>query len=144
MRAPMTARMPATRPWLSPRANSMAADGGSRAAPHAVIDGHHLGHVGHLHLLAGNPGQDGAQAQGHDHQGQVLEARHDEGGEDGQHHADAGPDDAGPGRSGGTHALETEDEQQGAGEIGGLDVDRQRHHAPSFFLNMPSMRSVTT
>ena len=54
------------------------------------------------------------------------------------------PDDAGPGRSGGTHALETEDEQQGAGEIGGLDVDRQRHHAPSFFLNMPSMRSVTT
>ena len=32
----------------------------------------------------------------------------------------------------------------GAGKPGTLDVDRERHWAPSFFLNMASMRSVTT
>ena len=63
---------------------------------------------------------------------------------DGDEHALAGPDDALPGTGRRTHAFQAEDEKQCADKPGALDIDRERHWEVSFFLNMASMRSVTT
>jgi hypothetical protein len=122
-------------------------DGGNRrrgAAAHAVVDGDHLRHVGHLDPLAGNPRAGAADDQREDHQAEVLQSGNEEGGGDRDQHAVTGNDDAAPRRGGRTHALQAEDEEQRADEPGALDVDGYRHVQSSFFLNMPSMRSVTT
>ncbi|MPM93957.1 hypothetical protein SDC9_141099 [bioreactor metagenome] len=122
-------------------------DGGNRrrrTAAHAVVDGDHLRHVGHLDLLPGNPGGAAAKHQGEGDQAKVVQAGNEEGGGDGDQHAVAGDDDAAPRRGRRTHALQAEDEERGADEPGALDVEGGGHCAPSFFLNMPSMRSVTT
>ena len=72
-------------------------DGGngcSRTAAHAVVDGNHLWHVGHLDLFAGDPGSSATDAECSNHQRDVLETRDQEGAGDGNQHAVAGDDDA--------------------------------------------------
>ena len=59
-------------------------------------------------------------------------------------HAVTGPDDALAGTGRRTHAFQADDEEQRTDEPGALNVEGQCHHAPSFFLNMASIRSVTT
>ena len=74
-------------------------------------------------------------------------ARDEEGGHGGQHHAHAGPLDAGRGRLGRAHRLQAEDEQDGGDQV---DAVEDPAHAAAPFLesplavNMPSIRSVTT
>ena len=68
----------------------------------------------------------------------------------GQHHADAGPEDAAAGGLGRAHAPQTQDEEQGGDEVARLDQGVS-HEAcllvvfgSSFpLLNILSMRSVT-
>ena len=122
-------------------------DGGNRgsgAAAHAVVDGDHLRHVGHLDLLAGDPGHGTAEHQGQGHQRQVLKTGNEEGRGNRQQHAVTGNNDPFAGRGRRPHALQTEDEEQRADVPGALNVERQGHDQASFFLNMASMRSVTT
>jgi hypothetical protein len=115
-----------------------------RAAAHAVVDGDHLRHVGHRDLLAGDPGEHAAEADGDDHQQHVAHAGGEEGDHRGEHHADTGPDDALARRDRRAHALQAENEQNRGDEVARVNQPLDSHQFFSFDLNMASMRSVTT
>jgi hypothetical protein len=96
-------------------------NGSGGTAAHAVVDGDHLRHVGHLDHLAGPPGKRRRRRDGDDHEPEVLHARGEEGDQRGHHHADAGPDDALARRHRRRHGLEAEDEKDCDDEIGCVD-----------------------
>ena len=105
-------------------------DGGNRgsgAAAHAVVDGNHLRHVGHLHFFAGNPGQRATDDQRQQHQAEIEQAGNEEHRGNGDQHAVTGDDDAAPGAGRRAHALQAEDEEQRADEPGALHVNGNGH-----------------
>ena len=75
MRAPITASPVVTPSRVLPRANSNGGDRRRRAAAHAVIDGDHLRHVGHLDAPPRNPREaPPPRANAANHQSQVAQS----------------------------------------------------------------------
>ncbi len=123
-------------------------DAAGRPAAHAVINGDHLGHGGHGHLAADDPCAGAADGQGHDRQrkidrqvgpGRRIDAEYvKEARQDGGDHADARHADSGRGCRRRRHALETEQEQEGRGEIGRADGELGDHGEHDDVLNSAS------
>ena len=62
-----------------------------RTATEAVIQGHHLRHVGHRDFFTGNPGDGCAQGDRNQNECKIMQTRRQESGKGGQQHADTRP-----------------------------------------------------
>ena len=115
-------------------------DGGDRAgraAAHAVVQRHHLRHVGERNALAPPPGPADREQQGHQRQGEIhrqvgrrvrTDTEHvEKAGQRGEQHPVAGHADARPRRDRRGHPLQAVDEQKGRDEVGGLNDPSSAH-----------------
>ena len=79
-------------------------------AAHAVEDGDHLRHGGHLDRAGGKNRGDGADSEADQDQEDIVQAGHEERGDDRDRHAERGDLIAAAGGGRGAEQLETDDE----------------------------------
>ena len=130
--------MPSGCAWFRP------ADEHAGEAAEPVVEGHHFRHGGHGNGVGGHHADGGADEDADENPGEGQAAR-EEGGGDGEQHADGGDCIAGARALRAAQHFQPVDEQDGRCDVAGLDEGRvgELHFLGSFFLNIASMRSVT-